>query len=81
MARAAKIVLTCNPRSDATPTGKKRDPIRNLDAAVNSPSVSIPGAALDIFRFGAMDAATICAQHGASSTTVAGLATTWLGPA
>ena len=35
MLRAVRIVLTCRPRSGATPTGKNRERVWYLDAGAN----------------------------------------------
>jgi len=76
------MVLTCRPRSFATPAGKKRLSTRNLEARSNSP-LAKPTAPPDISAIGA--AATISRQHGATSPTT-GLALSraasgWTSPA
>src|ERR1700739_4231385 len=70
MLRAVKIVLTCRPCSDATPTGKKRDRVWYRDAAGIRPSLKPIPTAL-CAKFG--DAATISRQQDAMSL-ITGLA-------
>src|ERR1700752_3251658 len=74
MLRAAKIVLTCRPRSSATPTGSSFGALRlttrhrdALDAGAISPGFALT---LDNAHYddGGLVAAT-CMQHGAASAT------------